>query len=1119
MAATSVILDIRANTSRALNEFKRFSSQLDNKFLISGLKLDVVRSALGQINREFQKAIGEQGLATGQSMRQAENQAAAILGTFKGVGLESSIAITEQFSQAFNRIAVEAGGTAKDVQKALSATPFISTNLSEDLRNQLAEGIQKFQIQATRGGFGDDYSRIIQRYLAGQVTARQLVETGDPLQSKIGAALSKASGTDGATLNAEARSKAVLRIQEQGGNIERLLTTAEERADWGISVIQKLNASLFNPREGLFGSLREITMSIGDKTTIFRETRALIESVFGRQGFFVGFFAQITKIFGIEDPLKVVIKGIRWLTTQFERLTRFLESPQVQNAVKIARETINKVVDFFRSIGDALGLGGDAEGLSWNPEKTKESIQGLGESIRAFIGKISEQIKTGDINKAVQDVISIITVLIEEVTRTLGKVIREGIDLVFSERGREIVIGLVGIVNKGLTGFFTEIFGEGAGGIFAALGTAGIVAAFGKKITLGVVAFGAGLIAALPGGQMLIRLVGNKLKAAVDALGTGLSNLIRGSLASASNRRFPGDQFNSRRVPTPTRGAENLFQKKVLAFLNSITRCVCGPGGARTNLPREVQRRQAYTAPIGPLPEGSREPWARGAFGNEPRLESRSRSYYDPPPLPSSPRPRPGRLQQFGRGAAIAGGVALGAGALGLASEQGSGALDGAATGAMAGMLFGPKGAIAGAILGGIAGWIGDLRNSENQVSAVLGPLTEAFDAIKETLSPTFEALWGSIESIIFSVGNLLNIFGTFSETADGTEKTILGLKIILTPVVAAFQLIEQTARGVHLVFLLLEGATLTLRNAFSWVGRLFGGGSEKGREELNEANKNLEARLKKNIDGYGEQFKRDSEGWYDRGGNKRGGGRRETGGPVQRNQTYLVGERGPELFTPPNNGNIVPNLALTAPLSNAIDSSTFQIQRFFSVVIPSVWSSKTQLLPEWVSVSTGTIFKIFTQTIPNIWNSYSSNFNSTITNSLKNFAQGIGSGLSRSLNDVDLGREILRSLQANIEALSRRAVGGPVGRGETYLVGERGPELFTPGRDGSIMSNNSLLGALNRPSQEPASISANFTVAINVTGGLGTDNVEALRAPILAIVEQAWQEASSGTIKRGAIA
>jgi hypothetical protein len=37
------------------------------------------------------------------------------------------------------------------------------------------------------------------------------------------------------------------------------------------------------------------------------------------------------------------------------------------------------------------------------------------------------------------------------------------------------------------------------------------------------------------------------------------------------------------------------------------------------------------------------------------------------------------------------------------------------------------------------------------------------------------------------------------------------------------------------------------------------------------------------------------------------------------------------------------------------------------------------------------------------------------------------------------------------------RAAGGPVMRGTTYLVGEQGPELFTPSSSGSIIPNNAL--------------------------------------------------------------
>ena len=51
------------------------------------------------------------------------------------------------------------------------------------------------------------------------------------------------------------------------------------------------------------------------------------------------------------------------------------------------------------------------------------------------------------------------------------------------------------------------------------------------------------------------------------------------------------------------------------------------------------------------------------------------------------------------------------------------------------------------------------------------------------------------------------------------------------------------------------------------------------------------------------------------------------------------------------------------------------------------------------------------------------------------------------------------------------RAAGGPVEGGSTYLVGERGPELFTPGTSGSITPNHALGGG-----------GANITV--NVNGG-----------------------------------
>jgi len=50
-------------------------------------------------------------------------------------------------------------------------------------------------------------------------------------------------------------------------------------------------------------------------------------------------------------------------------------------------------------------------------------------------------------------------------------------------------------------------------------------------------------------------------------------------------------------------------------------------------------------------------------------------------------------------------------------------------------------------------------------------------------------------------------------------------------------------------------------------------------------------------------------------------------------------------------------------------------------------------------------------------------------------------------------------NLPANLGFSGGKAIGGPVSAGSTYLVGERGPELFTPSTSGSIIPNNKLGG------------------------------------------------------------
>ena len=67
----------------------------------------------------------------------------------------------------------------------------------------------------------------------------------------------------------------------------------------------------------------------------------------------------------------------------------------------------------------------------------------------------------------------------------------------------------------------------------------------------------------------------------------------------------------------------------------------------------------------------------------------------------------------------------------------------------------------------------------------------------------------------------------------------------------------------------------------------------------------------------------------------------------------------------------------------------------------------------------------------------------------------------------------------STLPQLNFRAAGGPVMAGGSYIVGERGPELFTPGTSGSITPNNAMGGA---------------NITVNVNGGDPNSIVRALQ-------------------------
>ena len=88
-----------------------------------------------------------------------------------------------------------------------------------------------------------------------------------------------------------------------------------------------------------------------------------------------------------------------------------------------------------------------------------------------------------------------------------------------------------------------------------------------------------------------------------------------------------------------------------------------------------------------------------------------------------------------------------------------------------------------------------------------------------------------------------------------------------------------------------------------------------------------------------------------------------------------------------------------------------------------------------------------------------------------------LGGGTPSGNANPDAGRAV----NTMLDGMEKRASGGPVQGGRTYVVGERGPELFSPGRSGFISPNEvyASTGAGSRPVQS-APLRPNVSMTIH---------------------------------------
>jgi hypothetical protein len=791
MSNPIVNLNVRANTARAMADFKKFSDSLNNKFLVSGLKVDLITSTLKQINNEFQKSIGEQGLLGASSIRAAQNQAALLTSTFKGFGLEASKSINANMTKALSDVAVRAGGTMADIKKTMGAVPFISANLSSEDRTNLARQILSFQRDLRRSGVSEEGAAIGQKFLSGQTNVQDMMNSQDPITAKIGMTLANKGAQLGTIYNAQMRTE-YLRELMNDPELNRFLSEQAKQTSGFKLYIEDLNTKLFNPESGLFGALRKVKMSATRTTTIFDETDRIINSVFGPKGVFIKFFKRIAETFKISDPLKFIIMGMDFLQKQLDALSAFIDSPKFQQILGFVKGIFDNTWNFFsgiydqvtgadlssnKTVNDIKGIGAyfgniynQVVGGSFDSAKVVADIKGIGTYIRQIIRNVGSMLRGVNIDKETNVGTSIVSTLVEETGKTVVTLIQE-IFKVFIDKAPGIAAKALPAMSDAFNNIMTQMFGGLAGPIKVLMnflpGPIGMLSRV-ANMTGNVGADSPWALAAIGSAAFLpniLRRVGG-----ADRLRRGWQNNIgrrlrtRGDRGGRGNDDTPGGGDNSgpRITQTLRETLDNGDEGDVMQYGSVIER-PAPPAPPAPPTPRQGRVRRGINRAggfvgrnLGKFAAASLVASAVLLWANKGRSTTIDEmAQYggeggQPKPVSLSERMGISRVNMKN----------MAAGSAGVGNFIG-----GAANGAMLGAAFGPWGALIGGVLGagsslldkgtrdgigkfvrgfgGMVGdWIGGIGNAFNRsVSNIWNGITKVLTGFVDLLKKGFESL------------------------------------------------------------------------------------------------------------------------------------------------------------------------------------------------------------------------------------------------------------------------------------------------------------------------------------------------------------------------------------------
>ena len=566
----NISLDIKANTSKALGEFKKLSRELDNKFLVQGLKLDVVKNAFRQITKEFDTALGDQGFKTSESTNQLQRNAAANLAALNKLGIDAAFSITKNMTNSLRDLEAQGEITNEALKETLNVAGFFDFSGSDaQIAAQFDSFSRRFAKFATdtNDAFGKSSAGQLQQVLTGKASIDSLLNldfgAGGAGANVISKYLRERAGGNIQNLSPEIRTQIAEQllkdIKDDTTEVGKVYKKATEQAriDDPFRFLKREISSIFSEK-GVFGSLRTLsedakfTNLSGDTVpeNVLQLSANLLNVIFNKnEGLFAVLFKSLQDVFGEGDPLAPIIGGIKLLTRALRAVSRFFASDEFKSFLEIFKP----LADTIRNI--------DVSNITIDLDTIKGFIGNIGNAIRELFNKSAEFIRKLD-TKAVSEVLGTI---IKELVKTIPSLL----NLVFSSLGK--VIGVL----------FDTINSSG--------GSATLIY---SAIIAGFVNFADKLF----GGPGLVGRIRNVLLNSFSRLAATLGLGARAGLG--------GSRTNNQRVmDARTNRVTGLFNNRVIRSLNTIIRLLGG------------------SAPLDPSGRGRGGP-RRGAPGRDGRTAS-----------------------------------------------------------------------------------------------------------------------------------------------------------------------------------------------------------------------------------------------------------------------------------------------------------------------------------------------------------------------------------------------------------------------------------------------------------------------------------------------------------------